>query len=57
MFLFSQDYHLAKRYYDLAAETSGEANVPVTLALMNLNVLYYFDWLSQVYIYIYIYTL
>jgi SEL1 protein len=42
-----KDYHLAKRYYDLAAETSGEANVPVTLALMNLNVLYYFDWLSQ----------
>ncbi|CAI8042532.1 Protein sel-1 homolog 1 [Geodia barretti] len=42
-----KDYHLAKRYYDLAAETSGEANVPVTLALLNLNVLYYFDWLSE----------
>ena len=38
-----QDYHLAKRYYDLAAETSAEAHVPVALALINLNLQYYYD--------------
>lgn len=41
--MFFQDYHLAKRYYDLAAETSGEAHVPVVLALMRLDLQYYYD--------------
>ena len=41
--MYIQDYHLAKRYYDLAAETSTEAHVPVVLALMKLNVLYYYE--------------
>lgn len=43
-----QDYHLAKRYYDMAAETSGEAHVPVVLALIKLNLLYYYDSYLQV---------
>ena len=28
-----QDFHLAKRYYDMAAETSSKAYVPATLSL------------------------
>jgi len=34
-----QDLHLAKRFYDMAAETSVDAGVPVALALMKLAVL------------------
>jgi SEL1 protein len=33
-----QDFHLAKRYYDMAALTNGEAYLPVTLALLKLRV-------------------
>ena len=33
-----QDLHLAKRFYDMAAETSADAKVPVALALMKLSV-------------------
>lgn len=32
----SQDYHLAKRFYDLALETNSEASLPVTLSLAKL---------------------
>ena len=35
-----QDIHLAKRYYDLAAETSKDAYIPVFLALVKLAFLY-----------------
>lgn len=34
----SQDFHLAKRHYDLSFETNAEAYLPVTLALMRLRV-------------------
>lgn len=34
----SQDYHLAKRFYDLALETNSEASLPVTLALLKLYI-------------------
>jgi TPR repeat protein len=34
-----QDLHLAKRFYDMAAETSVDAGVPVALALMKLSVM------------------
>jgi len=34
-----QDLHLAKRFYDMAAETSTDARVPVTLALIKLNMI------------------
>jgi SEL1 protein len=33
-----QDFHLAKRFYDLALEMSGEAYLPVKLALLKLRV-------------------
>ena len=32
-----QDIHLAKRFYDMAAETSADAKVPVALALTKLG--------------------
>ncbi|KAG9242603.1 hypothetical protein BJ878DRAFT_464063 [Calycina marina] len=32
-----QDFHLAKRYYDHALETNGEAYLPVTLSLLKLR--------------------
>ncbi|KAG8449011.1 hypothetical protein GDO86_015902 [Hymenochirus boettgeri] len=35
-----QDIHLAKRFYDMAAEASPDAQVPVFLALCKLGVLY-----------------
>jgi SEL1 protein len=38
-----KDMHLAKRFYDMASETSGEAAVPVALALFKLNLLFYFE--------------
>ena len=37
-----QDIHLAKRFYDLAAETSADAKVPVALALAKLG--FVFGW-------------
>ncbi len=33
----NQDFHLAKRYYDLALETNQEAYLPVTLSLLKLR--------------------
>jgi SEL1 protein len=33
----SQDFHLAKRYYDLSLETNAEAYLPVTLSLVKLH--------------------
>lgn len=33
----SQDFHLAKRYYDLSLETNTEAYLPVTLSLVKLH--------------------
>jgi len=44
----SQDIHLAKRCYDLAAETSTDARVPVALALLKLNVLFSLQSLQEV---------
>ena len=35
-----QDLHLAKRFYDMAAETSIDAKVPVMLALFKLGLFY-----------------
>jgi SEL1 protein len=46
--LFFQDVHLAKRFYDMAAEASPDAQAPVTLALMKLAVMYGFDWFNNV---------
>lgn len=44
-----RDIHLAKRFYDLASETSTEAYIPVTLALIKLNFLFYFEHLERRY--------
>lgn len=38
-----RDYHLAKRYYDLAAESSPDAHVPVALALVKLSLVFGWD--------------
>ena len=37
-----RDIHLAKRLYDMAAETSVDAKVPVALALAKLAVVFAF---------------
>ncbi|XP_062538412.1 protein sel-1 homolog 1-like [Armigeres subalbatus] len=42
-----KDIHLAKRCYDLAAETSVDAKVPVTLALMKLQLLFKLESLRE----------
>lgn len=38
-----QDIHLAKRFYDMAAETSTDAKVPVALALAKLSMVFAFN--------------
>ena len=43
-----QDMHLAKRFYDMAAETSSEAEVPVNLALARLAALYLWHHVREV---------
>lgn len=43
-----KDWHLAKRCYDLAAETSVDAKVPVALALAKLSVMFKIEVLKDV---------
>jgi SEL1 protein len=38
-----KDIHLAKRFYDMASETSIEAYLPVALALFKLNLLFFLE--------------
>jgi hypothetical protein len=45
---FKQDMHLAKRCYDLAAETSPDAKVPVTLALLKLTCVFGLKYFQEV---------
>lgn len=45
--LLSQDIHLAKRFYDMAAEASPDAQVPVFLALCKLGLLYSLQYLQD----------
>lgn len=42
-----QDIHLAKRFYDMAAEASPDAQVPVFLALCKLGLLYSVEYLHD----------
>ncbi|XP_051980885.1 protein sel-1 homolog 1-like [Xyrauchen texanus] len=42
-----QDIHLAKRFYDMAAETSPDAQVPVFLALCKLGLVYALQFLQD----------
>ena len=44
-----QEYHLAKRYYDMATEASAEALVPGNIALFKLNVVHYFSTFKEVF--------
>ncbi len=44
-----RDIHLAKRYYDLALETTADAYIPVTLALFKLNIIFYTEFLKYYY--------
>ncbi|KAJ8274932.1 hypothetical protein COCON_G00095570 [Conger conger] len=42
-----QDIHLAKRFYDMAAEASPDAQVPVFLALCKLGLMYSLQYLHD----------
>ncbi|PWY92016.1 putative ubiquitin-protein ligase Sel1/Ubx2 [Aspergillus heteromorphus CBS 117.55] len=42
-----QDFHMAKRYYDLALSTSSEAYLPVKLSLLKLRMRGYWNWLTN----------
>ena len=42
-----QDIHLAKRFYDMAAEASPDALVPVFLALCKLGVVYFLQYIRE----------
>ncbi|KAM9290419.1 protein sel-1 homolog 1 isoform 2-T2 [Cariama cristata] len=43
-----QDIHLAKRFYDMAAEASPDAQVPVFLALCKLGVIYSLQYVREI---------
>ncbi|XP_063146258.1 protein sel-1 homolog 1 [Candoia aspera] len=42
-----QDIHLAKRFYDMAADASPDAQVPVFLALCKLGIIYAFQYVQE----------
>ncbi len=42
-----QDFHMAKRYYDLALETNSEAYLPVKLALIKLRARSFWNTLTR----------
>lgn len=42
-----QDIHLAKRFYDMAAEASPDAQVPVFMALCKLGLVYTLQYLQD----------
>ncbi|KAJ5089341.1 hypothetical protein N7532_008025 [Penicillium argentinense] len=42
-----QDFHMAKRYYDLALETNSEAYLPVKLSLLKLRVRGYWNRITN----------
>ncbi|KAL4895713.1 ubiquitin-protein ligase Sel1/Ubx2 [Aspergillus ambiguus] len=42
-----QDFHMAKRYYDLALETSPEAYLPVKLSLLKLRLRSYWNRITN----------
>jgi hypothetical protein len=43
-----QDIHLAKRFYDMAAQTSADAQVPVGLALCKLGFHFAMEYIKDV---------
>ena len=44
--------YLAKRCYDLAAETSPDAKIPVALALIKLSLYFSFKYFKEVSIFV-----
>ncbi|VDL91361.1 unnamed protein product [Schistocephalus solidus] len=44
---FKRDIHLAKRFYDMAAAASTDAQLPVTLALAKLSIYFAVEYLSK----------
>lgn len=42
-----KDWHLAKRMYDLAAETNVDAKIPVTLALLKLQAIMHIEAIRE----------
>ena len=46
--LFRQDIHLAKRFYDMAAQTNADAQAPVSLALLKLGIFFTWEWIQEV---------
>lgn len=42
-----QDIHLAKRFYDMAADTSTDAQVPVGIALARLSLYFAAEYLQD----------
>jgi len=45
---FCQDIHLAKRFYDMAAQTNADAQAPVSLALLKLGIFFTWEWIQEV---------
>lgn len=43
-----KDWHLSKRYYDMAATTSGDAKFPVALALFKLSIVSSLEYFKDV---------
>lgn len=43
-----KDWHLAKRFYDLASETSVDAKVPVALAIIKLSLMFKVESMKDV---------
>lgn len=43
-----KDWHLAKRFYDLAAETSIDAKIPVALAILKLSLMFKVESMKDV---------
>lgn len=43
-----KDWHLAKRFYDLASETSVDAKVPVALATLKLSFMFKVESMKDV---------
>jgi SEL1 protein len=42
-----QDFHLAKRYYDMAAATNAEAALPVSLSLIKLRIRSFYNKITR----------
>lgn len=46
-----RDLYIAKRYYDMALESSSDAFIPVSMALVKLSLLFFWDYIKSSYVY------